>query len=508
MLSPLFYNRDFTINLFQPGSWLKVAAARWSFEGGPDTAVLSGAATSRVSDLNFAEALTLLRCPVDLVDDSGQPAWWGYVSAIEFFNGKIRVKADLEQLTNRVKVRYITQPIQTNQWTSTITETSWSDDLPSQAIYGIKEQIITLPDSTADQAHAAAILALNDLGWPQALPLPVLKSDFRMTFTLRGWWHTLGWQHYSQSNGIIENLYEGPGTQFVGSSTADQTVYQSFTVDTGDWSAYQVWLKAGLKGAPTDSMQVDICSDSSGSPGTVLASSIALSHTAFSATFAWLCFQFSSPLPLSAGLYWLKIHRTGANHGSNNYRLKVDEFESYAGGTCWVTGSPRTTPADLLFRVVGGAETTEQICAVVTDSAQFLAGARIETTSGVYTNPFRIGNQTALQEITNHLHAGNADSLKLQAEITQDRYLRVYLRPGPSSAEGTGFGGMGLRINQDGIIVDRAGIVLPAWTPAAGRWAVVSGAWGEGGSEYQQVKDRVLLEMVEYDPVSEGLRAG
>ncbi|HEX7568069.1 MAG TPA: hypothetical protein VF355_05830, partial [Anaerolineaceae bacterium] len=120
--------------------------------------------------------------------------------------------------------------------------------------------------------------------------------------------------------------------------------------------------------------------------------------------------------------------------------------------------------------------------------------------SGIYTNQYRYGTLTALQEMSNLLAAGDVNGNRLLAEVTQDRYLRVYAQPAASSAE--------LFINQAGLLVDQAGAQLPAWTPAAGRWAVVRGAWGEGGSQYQQVKDRVLLEAVEYDPVSGGLRPG
>jgi hypothetical protein len=505
MLKPLFFNLDFTLSLFQPAGWLTVQSARWAGEGGPDTATLSGANAGR---LDLATALTFLRCPVELVDDSGMPAWWGYVSAIEMRSGSIITRADLEPMANRVKAVYTARPLETNQWSSIGLESAWYEDCDSQASYGIKERVIHLYDSTPIQAVAACNLALQENAWPQAQPA-IIGADLRVrpgvspspdiVFHLRGWFHTLGWKFYANPDGLIENLYEGPGFQFVGGSTGDQNIYQSFTVASGDWRAHQVWLKAAIKANPIDSLQVDICEDSGGSPGSSVASGT-VSHTAMTSTFTWLCFDLTSPPVLSAGVYWLWVHRTGANNGSSKYVLKADEFESYTGGLCRVGASPRTPAADLLFKIAGSAETSAQIAAMAIEAGQFLAGARLDASSGIYTNPFRAGALTALQEILNHLRAGNADSVKLQAEVTQDRCLRVWLKPGPATAE--------LTITQEGLLADRWGKVLPAWTPAAGRWALVSGAWGETGSAYLQVRDRVLLDAVEYDPASGGLRPG
>jgi len=125
---------------------------------------------------------------------------------------------------------------------------------------------------------------------------------------------------------------------------------------------------------------------------------------------------------------------------------------------------------------------------------------RVEITHDIYTNQYRYGTRTALEEMNYLLAAGGLDGKRLLAEVTQDRYLRVYVEPTASDAE--------LYVNGAGLLADRVGVLAPVWTPAAGRWAVVAAVWGEGGSQYQQVKDRVLLGAVEYDPVSGGLRVG
>ena len=519
MLRTLFYNRNFLLNPFQPA--LKVEAASWSVEGGPDSARLvadpsaPGEASSR---LNLAQALALLRCPVELLDASGLAAWWGYVYSVDLQDGETHIRADFERMANRVKVRYETLPLESNQWAAQQLETDWLDNLESQSIYGVKEQVIRIQGSTAAQAAAVRSLALNENAWPQAKPATsrrdaiscvsagrlatqdaryCVSTEMVVTLELKGWWSTLAWRSYAQPGGLVEDLYEGPGAQAVGSSTSDANIYQGFTLTGGDLRVNLAWLKASLVGSPSDSLQLDICSDSGGSPGASQASGT-LSHTEFTPAFAWHCFEFTSAATLAPGCYWLWVHRTGATSGSHHYRLKVDEFASYPGGECRVNSSPRNPAADLLFRVCGGAETTAQIGDVVEACGQFLNGARIDSASGVYTGPYRAGDATALQEIVAHLKAGTSAAVPLQAEVTQDRYLRVYEQPQPATAV--------LYIGRDGLLADAAGKALPAWTPAAGRWAIQRGGWGELGSPYQQVKDRVLLERVEYDPCSGGLR--
>jgi hypothetical protein len=506
MLKPLFYTRGFLLNPFQ-NETLAVSSARWSAIGGPETATLHGPASE---NLDLSRAISLLRCPVDLVDDANSmPAWWGYVSAIELRQAHLVTRVDLEKMFNRVKVQYTDLPTESNQWYIQRLETAWLDDLNSQVMYGVKEKIIQLHSSTPIQALATAALDLAAASYPQAqpnlasndLPRSSDRGAAEIVLELRGWWNTLGWRYYSQPAGLIENLYEGPGAQSLGSSSTDESVYQGITVDVGGLVVSVCWVKSSKVGSPANDLQLDICADSTGNPGSSIASAT-IPAASFTTSFVWLPFQFSSPVALAAGSYWLWLHRTGATHGSNYYRLKVDQYASYPGGVAWMNGAPISPECDLLFRVAGGTETTVQISDIAAAAAggQFLNGIRLDVASGIYTNPFRQGNVTAQAEILALLDAGDSNGVKMQAEITQDRFLRVYSQPAAAAAN--------LFVNSEGALVNSAGDLVPLWTPAAGRWAVVSSAWGNAGSPYQHVKDRVLLNFVEYDPESGGLRVG
>lgn len=522
MLKPLFYTRDFQLNHFQ-ANWLGVESARWSALGGPDVARLSpdknigafggtfgggdlGSSSGPIGwglqRLDLAMAMTLLRCGVELVDEVGQAAWWGYVSGIEFRSGGVGVVADLEKMNNRVKVSYTSLNINTPAGGGIVNYGAWGDEVTSQGTYGVKEKIINLLAVSEALAALKTGLEIAENGFPQAIPkikTQVLgKAD--VFLNLRGWWHTAGWRYYSRADGLIQDLEES-AFQIVGSGAGDQVANQTFTVAVSGWRVECVWLKALIVGLPTDNLRVDLCQDSGGTPGASLAN-VQIAASEFASSYGWKCFVFSSPPTLGAGTYWIVVQRSGSLDGANYYKVRVDEDQSYAGGVMWVGGSVRSPAADMVFQVVGGSETSEQIGVMAGAGAggQFLNGVRVENSSGIYTNQYRYGTLTALQEMSNLLAAGDVNGNRLLAEVTQDRYLRVYAAPAASSAE--------LFINQAGLLVDQAGAQLPAWTPAAGRWAVVRGAWGEGGSQYQEVKDRVLLEAVEYDPASGGLRPG
>ena len=476
-----------------------VKSASWAAEGGPEAARLEGMSGRW---LNLPSALELLRCGVELVDENGAGAWWGYVSAVEMRAGHMSVKADLDLMSNRVKLNYTRLPLESNTWIPQHLETSWSDALVSQGIYGVKEKIVTLPATSYSQALSTQLLELNNYAWPLARPIMDAgsRAGWDVAFTLKGWWSTLGWRYYSQTDGIIENLYEDPNFQDSGAAAGNMNLYQSFTVGALGLKVGSVWLKLNTAGAPGDNLQVDICADNAGAPGasqgstTIVGSSI--SHT-----FGWYGFILS-PLTLAAGSWWIWIHRTGASNGSNYYRVKLEQYCLYTGGVCWLGAGLRAPAADLIFRVLGGVETTAQAVdmASVGAGGQFLAGVRLMTTSGIYANQFRLGTTTALEEIQKILAAGNSSGIRLLGQVTQDRYLNIYLQPDSSIAN--------LAISRDGVILDQAGRPLPAWKPAAGQWAKVSGAWSELGAINHQIVDRVLLERVEYEPISGALVVG
>jgi hypothetical protein len=494
MLKPLFYTRDFQLNHFQ-APWLRVESARWSMVGGPEVARLSGVCGPAKFDgifdgdlgsspgpigwglqrLDLAGAMTLLRCGVELVDESGQAAWWGYVSGVEYHKGSLGVVADLEKMNNRVKVSYTSLNINTPSGGGIVKYGTWGDELTSQGIYGVKEKIINLLAVSDALATIKTNLEIAENGYPEAIPIfktQVGKPD--LFLTLRGWWNTAGWRYYSRADGLIQDVEES-AFQIVGSVVGNQYALQSFTVPVSNWRVECVWLKAATLGTPGDNLRVDILSDVGGYPGASLAN-VQIAGSTILHSYGWKCFVFSSPPTLAAGTYWIVVQRSGSFDAANAYMLKVDENQSYTGGVMWVNGSLRSPAADMVFQVLGGTTTTEQIGAMAGAGAggQFLNGVRVEITHDIYTNQYRYGTRTALEEMNYLLAAGGLDGKRLLAEVTQDRYLRVYVQPAASDAE--------LYVYWAGLLADRVGVLAPVWTPAQadGRWWLLCG--GKAGA--------------------------
>jgi hypothetical protein len=100
-----------------------------------------------------------------------------------------------------------------------------------------------------------------------------------------------------------------------------------------DNQAYAVKFKAPCKmtfkkytlvgllksGSPTDNVRVSLCSDSSGSPGSIIET-VTLAGTSVSTVAADYDFTFNSEI-LADTSYWITLDRSGANDTSNYYSI-------------------------------------------------------------------------------------------------------------------------------------------------------------------------------------------
>lgn len=105
----LFDQRDFSPRS-QPDIAWQVEELTWHAVGGPDTARLradfSAQPLADPAHWFGRGLLDLLRCPLQVLDETGMPAWWGYVSRLEIIWQGVSVAWDLDQLANRVGVAY------------------------------------------------------------------------------------------------------------------------------------------------------------------------------------------------------------------------------------------------------------------------------------------------------------------------------------------------------------------------------------------------------------------
>jgi len=206
-------------------------------------------------------------------------------------------------------------------------------------------------------------------------------------------------------------------------------IAQSFQSSTA-WSASTVKLPVLKHGSPSDNLQAKIYSDSAGAPNTLLATG-SVAGSAMSTQSTWETFTLDSAVSLSASTtYWVYVVRSGTDDAADYYEIACDEGLGYASGkllvwdgTTWATRSP---DADMQFKVGGVLSTTTQISDLITTAGQFFAGSSIEDTSGISTSQYRDGDATAYDELIALLEIGTTNNLRLIAEVTSQRYLRIF----------------------------------------------------------------------------------
>lgn len=219
--------------------------------------------------------------------------------------------------------------------------------------------------------------------------------------------------------GTVNHAAPGPAVTLTAHGTK---VAYSFTVSgTLGWSAREVWVKLKRAGAPGDSIKVELCTNSGGGPGPVLASATVAGSTILQ-RMGWIQFYLTTTVGLTPGAtYWLVISRTGANSAFDYYAIGLDEEVGHAGtlrlwtGSAWVA---RTVNASLPFQVWGHSETTTQIREMLTAVGQYFSGVDVRRNSGILRRQYRDGSLSVLDEITDLLAAGTSVGQRLLPNVT------------------------------------------------------------------------------------------
>lgn len=194
-----FYERDFTALLVPPALTYAIQSYSWRAIGGPH----QGEVIAVGSEEALWQLVDMLRCPVEIYDERGECVWWGLVYGVEITSGAITFGVSLESMHNSVAVAYSSIEPGINDAGSRAT-TAYSTDTDSSGLYGTRELLLSLAEATANQATSARDTVLAS----RKYPIPVIESgesesEPAATLYLRGWWDTLGWQHYIQTGGSV-----------------------------------------------------------------------------------------------------------------------------------------------------------------------------------------------------------------------------------------------------------------------------------------------------------------
>lgn len=222
--------------------------------------------------------------------------------------------------------------------------------------------------------------------------------------------------------------------------------------------------------APSGDVLAYITSDSSGSPGSTLAyGTVAASGlTDEMQDVLWDALTANYVLT-PATTYWLQIYPNGSTTATAFVRVLVNPALGYAGGdpkiyngSAWVAMSIN---ADMLFSLGLVQETTEQIKQLATTYGQYLTGVDIDTVSGVWTNPARNGDVTAKQCIDEMLDSGTSTGVRLLADVTPERRLRIYAEPTAASVANREY-----QLLRDGRLVNAMSVPVDKTAPLVGVW--------------------------------------
>lgn len=473
-----------------------ITSMTWG-EGGP---VEARAYSDLASDNDLWVLVNLLRNKAEIWDRA-QRVWWGYASSIQMtFSNGLRLTYSLDKMANKIRVRY-SEVVAGNDYAGEPEWTTWSENTSSSAVYGTKETQLQISEATDEQAESYKLRAIREYAWPlidRDITQVGRQRTPRIDIIMSGWISTLEWISYSNEAG--KESYEdiGTGLQAFGDAAATTKVAQSIQLSsTYGWSASQVAVRVKKEGSPTDNLTVDLCPDSSGAPGTALASAT-LAGASVPEHLNWVTLDLSAKVSLAVSTtYWIVVRRSGANDGTNYYKVDGNEDLGYSGGSfkiwngsAWVA---RGTDADMLFQVLGVIETTEQIQDVITVCGQFLSSTtQIEDSSGIYSSPYRDGAQNGLVVLRELLRSGTSNDTRLRILITPDLIAWVDEEPDPEDEE--------YKLQPDGSLIDAYS--APAIYPPAQTWLNLSQVLPIAASAWSRVADptRVFIEQATWTP--------
>lgn len=197
---------------------LVVQPVRWSW------AAIGGPADAEIEVGGIREGLLALAgwlgYRVEIVNADGVPVWWGDIDACEVAFGGVAVGISLENLANRVQVRYSQRQA---GGSAAAADTAWAQDDDSVAQFGTWERRINASQAmSSTEAEALRTTAVARY----LAPSKVLRTGQKgqgATLRATGYWKRMRRIYYEQPAGLIEHT-DGSGTWPMGLGFTSSTV--------------------------------------------------------------------------------------------------------------------------------------------------------------------------------------------------------------------------------------------------------------------------------------------
>ena len=378
------------------------------------------------------QMVNYLGAGVRIYSGSAELRWWGFINEIVISSGAVSFGVSFEQMANSVAVGY-------TDYKGQRATLAAAENAASVGRWGRKQKLVALSDANSSAAYYRQQSELYYYATPQGVASFDRDDSGQVVVTMQcaGYWDRLDWEYYTNPGGVHEHAVGG-GEQNLGEGSDIQRVSQVLTIPESSVAYEYVTLPMKRVGTPVDGIIVELRDGATHGSGTLLATANIVSANISTTAVTDVTAQFSPTYTQSgAGQTNLTVYRGSSSDISNYYVLGVDASVTYSGGTMqirtgaatWGDGTPK--PADMQFRLTGDITTTDQINNALLSfvSQRVVEGVIIEQASDVQTVPYRNGDNTCRNEIEMLLEKSARGTSKLLAEVTADRWLRVYVEP-------------------------------------------------------------------------------
>lgn len=398
--------------------------------------VLGGPSAARIvatgEDDSLWDCINLLRCGVEIHDERADVVWWGYVHEVRVSMESAEWGVSMDEMSNSVAVAYTTQSGSADS-TGVRATTAWAKDTLSISDYGEKQALLTANNATMASANAMRDQALAALSWPAPVSDLSEGRGAQVVLICKGWWSTLDWLHYSNTQGAF-GYYANPDTyQKLGESGSRSIeIVWNLPAGTDTFDTVGLYCYKGESGTPAMNINGEI-RDTNRSGALLATFTITPSDLAATSGGAGGLIEKALSTTVSASTSPKAIVlSTSTQDAVNHWRIGVTNSKpfvyasaNYYDGSAW-----NALNAEVCFKFSGVQNNLTQITAMVTACAQFISGIDVEGSTTIATNPYRNGDATAGTLIVELLamHTGSSGS-RLALEVTRDRRVRIYNEP-------------------------------------------------------------------------------
>jgi hypothetical protein len=277
---------------------------------------------------------------------------------------------------------------------------------------------------------------------------------------------------------------------------------------TAAWQVKEIACRIQRVGNPSDQLRYAIYSDSSGSPGSSLAS-ILLVTADIPYVMEWMAAELASPLTLNPGTtYWLVIDRTGSAHYTDFFQIQTGDDPLLAtapgvdlkwyDGSSWIAEPLATGEVKhcLSFQLWALQDTLTILKSMV-EASQFVDTVTIPVASGILDYQYKDGTQSVQAEAERILKAGTASGLRLLVAMDTAFDMVVTAEVAAQRSTGLLYDRYGkLQLGNGGMLEDG---VLPV-----GRWLYLPDVPPQAG--YLNAISPLLIQEAEYDARSNDWR--